>query len=57
MKREIYNDSISIEKILIAFRLIEMNNTLEEEIKKAEDNDLSYREFLKNLLDVEKLVR
>ena len=53
VKPPIYKENPSIEEILKSLRLLDIYDKLEEQIKIAIDNNLSHRDFLKNLLIIE----
>lgn len=50
----ICKDENTIEEMLKSFKLLDIIDNLEDQIKIAIDNKLSHREFLENLLNVEK---
>lgn len=50
----IYKDESTIEEMLKSFKLQDIIDNLEEQIKIAVENKLSHREFLENLLRIEK---
>ena len=50
-----YKDKDTIEEMLRSFRLIDIIDNLEDQIKVAVDKNLSHREFLENLLNIERL--
>lgn len=49
----IYKDDSTIEEMLKSFKLLDIPDNLEEQIKIAVDKKLSHREFLENILRVE----
>jgi DNA replication protein DnaC len=51
----IYKDKNTIEEMLKSFKLLDIQDNLEEQIKIAVENKLSHRQFLENLLKIEKL--
>ncbi len=53
VKPVIYKEINSVEGMLKTFRLLDIHDNLEEQIKIAVDNSLSHREFLENLLVIE----
>ncbi|MGF7186462.1 DNA replication protein DnaC [Desulfitispora alkaliphila] len=53
VKPSIYSENNTVEDILKSFRLLDIYENLEEQIKIAVDNNLSHREFLENLLHIE----
>jgi len=50
----IYKDKNTIEEMLKSFKLLDIYDNLEEQIKIAVENKLSHRQFLENLLEIEK---
>ena len=55
VKDVIYRDGNTIEEMLMSLRLVDMSDNLEDQIKIAVDKKLSHREFLENLLNIERL--
>lgn len=55
VKDVIYRDENTIEEMLMSLRLVDMSDNLEDQIKIAVDKKLSHREFLENLLNIERL--
>lgn len=50
-----YTDKSTIEDMLKSFKLLDIHDNLEEQIEIAVKNKLSHRDFLRNILEIERI--